>query len=184
MSVTFETGFNTTLAQSLKSDGSDTTITLSSVPIIVTTGVMRVGTGDNVEWIYFGGVSGSNITSCVRGLDKDAASTSDATASNKKAFAVGATSKLSLDISPVFATSQKTELEFPIGGASKPEIRTESEFRTNWLNLIILIKCLFSGEEPVFFPETLSNYLCYTHLWQLRDMETSNENRLSLKFCF
>jgi hypothetical protein len=108
MSATFESGFQTTLSQRLRSSGSDTTIALASVPITVTSGVMRFGEGNNVEWVRFTGVSGTSITGCTRGYDKDASTETDSTAGNKKDLAVGAPVKL---VAHSYDLNQKSTLD-------------------------------------------------------------------------
>jgi hypothetical protein len=93
--TTLVTGFSTTLAQALKSDWSDTTITLSSTTWLVNWNwVMLMGTGDSKEWISFTWTSWSTITGCTRGFNKNATSLSDTTASNKKNHAVWTTVRL------------------------------------------------------------------------------------------
>lgn len=79
-----------TLGQDLLSTGTDTSLTLnSSETLTITRGVLKIGTGDGSEWAYFGGLTNNGdgtytATSVVRGLDKDATTTGDATDANKK----------------------------------------------------------------------------------------------------
>lgn len=92
---TVATSRELTLGQLLLSTGSDTSITLnSSETITASRGVLKIGSGDEAEWVYFGGLTNNGdgtytATSCVRGLDYDATSTSDATDANKKDHAIG-----------------------------------------------------------------------------------------------
>lgn len=88
------------LAQRLKTTGSETSIAvLSKEPFTsVSEGVLKVNTGTSREWIYFAGTSVSGpvngvytitFTGCVRGLDKDAVTSADASNANKQNHAVG-----------------------------------------------------------------------------------------------
>lgn len=92
---TVATSRELTLGQLLLSTGSDTSITLnSSETITASRGVLKIGSGDEAEWVYFGGLTNNGdgtytATSCVRGLNYDATSTSDATDANKKDHAIG-----------------------------------------------------------------------------------------------
>lgn len=99
MPTTAVTAKSGSLAQSLKSTGSDTTIILQSREswASVSAGVVKIGENTNREWVSFtstsesssGGIYTVTLAGCTRGLDKDATSTTDATASNKKNNGVG-----------------------------------------------------------------------------------------------
>lgn len=91
-------GFNATLAQRLRSDGSDTSITLTvnaNDPWSASQkGTAKFNTGDSSEWVTFTAVTINSstsvtITGCTRGLDKDATSLTDATSTNKKNHPIG-----------------------------------------------------------------------------------------------
>lgn len=96
--VTKYTAMTATLAQRLRSTGSDTSITYtvsSSDPwASVVSGVMKTNEGSSSEWIAFTGVTVNSTTSitltgCSRGLDKDATSLTDTTTTNKKDHGIG-----------------------------------------------------------------------------------------------
>lgn len=96
--VTKYTAMTATLAQRLRSTGSDTSITYtvsSSDPwASVVSGVMKTNEGSSSEWIAFTGVTINSSTSitltgCSRGLDKDATSLTDTTTTNKKDHGIG-----------------------------------------------------------------------------------------------
>lgn len=91
MGFATETGFNTTLAQKLDAGVADSTIILAALPIIVTEGVMLIGSGTNREWAYFATTNGGNvqITGVNRGLNKNATSVSDTTSANILSHRVG-----------------------------------------------------------------------------------------------
>lgn len=90
------------LAQNLFDSGSDTSISItvaSDNNWNDEAGVAKIGTGSSSEWVSFTGVTTvsatkQTLTGCVRGLDKDATSLSDATSSNKKTNSIGASVKL------------------------------------------------------------------------------------------
>lgn len=90
------------LAQNLFDSGSDTSISItvaSDNNWNDQAGVVKIGTGSSSEWVSFTGVTTvsatkQTLTGCVRGLDKDATSLSDATSSNKKTNSIGTTVKL------------------------------------------------------------------------------------------
>ncbi len=67
--LTYETGFSTTLAAKL--NPADTTATLATVPTR-TAGRMFLKNGTTKEWISYTGVSGSTITGLTRSLSKTA----------------------------------------------------------------------------------------------------------------
>jgi len=92
-----------TLAQSLKTTGTETSIAMDvtenyewgDVP-----GMAKTNTGDNVEFINFtgvttgataNGVTRQTLTGCTRGINYAASSLTDATAGNKKDHAIGTT---------------------------------------------------------------------------------------------
>jgi hypothetical protein len=110
MTNVLESAFNSTTAQSLKSTGSDTSIKLAGLPITVTSGVLKFNSGNSEEWVYFSGTTPATntITGCVRGLDKDATSSSDATASNKKDHPIGTVVKL---VAHSFQLNDKANLD-------------------------------------------------------------------------
>lgn len=97
--LTVVSGKTCTLAQRLRSTGSDTSITITSTETpLYTSGVMKFGTGSGSEWIAFTGVtavSGTTytLTGCTRGLDKDATSLTDNSSGGKKDLSVGTTGK-------------------------------------------------------------------------------------------
>ena len=133
MSVTLESAFNTTLTQSLKASGSDTTISLAAVPLTVTSGVMKIGSGTNAEWVYFGGVSSLTITSVNRGLDKDATANNDVTSTNKKDHAIGAPVRL---VAHSLTLNRKANLDTDnahTAGKTTHTSTTESQFQVQSL---------------------------------------------------
>jgi len=90
-------GTTLTLSQRLTAGGADTSFTVSKLStdvFTVTSGVLKVGVGTNSEWIYFGACSVSStsitFTSCVRGLKKNATSTSDNDTALQYDHAIGA----------------------------------------------------------------------------------------------
>lgn len=97
--LTVVSGKTCTLAQRLRSTGSDTSITITSTETpLYTTGVMKFGTWSGAEWISFTGVtavSGTTytLTGCTRGLDKDATSLTDNSTGGKKDLSVGTTGR-------------------------------------------------------------------------------------------
>lgn len=96
IAVTAKSG---SLAQSLKATGSDSTIVIQSKEswASVADGVVKIGEGDNREWVSFVGLSeiASNtiytitLSNCQRGLKKNAANITDVLSTNKKNNGVG-----------------------------------------------------------------------------------------------
>ena len=91
MGTIVETGRNYTLAQKINSTDALTTVKLSDVPETATAGVLRFGSGNNVEWMSFNAVSTGNktVTINTRGLKKNATSLTDGDSSIQKDFAIG-----------------------------------------------------------------------------------------------
>lgn len=96
VAVTAKSG---TLSTRLRASGSETTFTFQSKESFASVqgGVLKVNTGTSREWISFtattesfsAGVYTVTPTGCVRGLKKDATSTSDADDANKKNHSIG-----------------------------------------------------------------------------------------------
>ena len=83
------TDFNTTLAQSLKSTGTETEITLASTTGISYPAILKIGTGSNSEWISFTGITGTTITGVERGLKKNATAIDDTDSTLQKNLPIG-----------------------------------------------------------------------------------------------
>lgn len=105
--VTKITGKTATLAQRLRSSGSETSIDIISTETpSYTTGSMKMNTGDSSEWIDFTGVTSNGgtsytLTGVTRGINKAATSLTDASAGNKKDHAVGTVMKYVLHSSAI-----------------------------------------------------------------------------------
>src|SRR3990167_1802558 len=122
-----ETLFSTKLAIGLAEGGSESTITLSTVPN-ETTGKLIIKQGDYKEIIKYTGVSGSTITGITRGLAMYGATgtvlSESAVTANKKPFSAGATIEMAdvhyylgsvVDWANGLAGSGGTEVWFGIG---------------------------------------------------------------------
>jgi len=111
--LTVVTGKTCTLAQRLRSTGTDTSITITSTETpLYTTGVMKFGTGSGSEWIAFTGVtavSGTTytLTGCTRGIDKDGTSLTDNSSGGKKDLSVGTTGRYVLHSAQINKYVQK-----------------------------------------------------------------------------
>ena len=99
MAITPVTAKTAALATSLRSTGSETSISFQSNEswADVDSGTLRVNSGTSAEWIAFtatsetssGGIYTITATGCARGLDKDAVTNADVSAANKKDHAIG-----------------------------------------------------------------------------------------------
>jgi hypothetical protein len=96
MGTVVETGRNYTLSQKIAEGESLTTVKLSDVPVTATSGVLRFGSGNNVEWMSYSArdESANTVTINTRGLNNNATGLTDGAAGNQKTFAVGTPVKL------------------------------------------------------------------------------------------
>ena len=106
-------GQTMTLAQRLRSSGSDTTINviMTEAPLF-TSGIVKWGTGTGSEWDAFTGISSVSgttyqLTGVTRAIDKDANSLTDNSAGNKKNLSVGTLGKYTLHSAQINKFVQK-----------------------------------------------------------------------------
>ncbi len=124
-----EDNFSATIVGNYSTSAS--TITLSSVPAAVTAGWLTVYDfdGNQYEKIYFGGVSGSDITSVLRGLSFSTNSQTEVSG-NKKELKNGMTVKLSVSQNYINDLTDVVNGTKEVGGLMKnPSSRTITDNR-------------------------------------------------------